>query len=580
MPGGAPMPRLNADIAEIFAKVADLLEIQGANPFRVRAYRTAARTVESQTKGVAEMVERGEDLTALPGIGEDLAAKLREIVATGRLALLEQLEQQTPGELSALMSLPGLGPKRVMALYRELGVSTIAELQKAAADGKLRGIPGFGEKTELAVLEATRKKAAGGRIKLSRADEIARSLVEHLKRGRAVKEVVVAGSFRRRKETVGDLDVLATSPESSDVMDRFVAYDDVRKVLARGETRSTVLLSSGVQVDLRVVLEESYGAALHYFTGSKAHNIAIRARGMQRRLKINEYGVFKGAKRIAGRTEEEVFAAVGLPFIEPELREDAGEVEAAAAGSLPRLIAPSDIRGDLHAHTSETDGRNSLEEMAAAAQELGYEYLAVTDHTKRVTMAHGFDAKRLARRNREIDRLNAKLRGLTLLKSAEVDILEDGTLDLPDAVLRELDLTVCSVHYNFKLSREKQTERILRAMDNAHFTIFAHPTGRLINQRDPYDVDLDRLMRAAKERGRILEINAHPDRLDLVGAHARAAKEQGIGIAISTDAHSVADLGFMHYGVEQARRGWLEARDVINTRSLAQLRQILERMRG
>ncbi len=574
------MPIHNSDVAGIFNKIADLLDIEGENAFRIRAYRSAARTVSSLPRDVSDMVHSGKDLTELPGIGKDLAEKIREIVETGSLAQLKELESKTPPELSRLMQVAGLGPKRVHALHRDLGVTNLEELKEAARAGKVRKLEGFGKKTEQAILEELEE--SGGeeqkqRIKLMEAELHAHSLVEHLKNAKGIKEIAVAGSYRRRKETVGDLDILAAAKTGSNVMDRFAEYEDVKKVVSNGKTRSTVVLRSGLQVDLRVLPQVSYGSALHYFTGSKAHNIAVRKLGGQKKLKINEYGVFKGEKRIAGRTEEEVYKSVDLPYIEPELREDWGEVEAAKKNRLPKLVRLEDLKGDLHSHTKETDGHAGLEEMANAAKERGYSYLAVTDHSKRVTIAHGLDAKRLAEQIRKIDRLNANLKGIVLLKGIEVDILNDGSLDLPNDILKELDLTVCSIHYNRNLSRGKMTDRVLRAMDNPFFNIFAHPTGRLINERGAYEIDLERIMEGAKERGCFIEVNAHPDRLDLPDRFCKMAKDMGLRVAVSTDAHSASDLDFIRYGIDQARRGWLEAGDVINTRSLTDLRKLLQR---
>lgn len=572
------MPVHNSHIADIFNEVADLLEIQGGNLFRVRAYRKAARTVGELSQSIADMVKNREDLTDLTGVGKDLACKMVEIVETGTLSLLAELGKETPEELSGLMKIQGLGPKKVGVLHKTLGIRTLDDLKKAAMDKKIRGIPGFGEKTEQSILEVVgQMKGVEQRIKLVVAEQIAEPLVDYLGKARGVKKIAVAGSYRRRRETVGDLDILATAADNSDVMDRFVHYEDVVKVISEGTTRSTVQLRSGLHVDLRVVPQESYGAALHYFTGSKGHNIAVRTLGVKKKLKINEYGVFKGNRRIAGRTEEEVFREVDLPYIPPELREDRGEVEAAQNGSLPALVTLDDIRGDLHAHTSLTDGRASLEEMAEAAKGKGYEYIAITEHSKHVTVARGLKPKDVIKRNAEIDGLNAKLRGMILLKSIELDILDDGSLDLPDEILRELDLVVCSVHYKFNLSREKQTERVIRAMDNPYFSIFSHPTGRLINERRPYELDMERVMEAAKERGCFMELNSHPDRLDLNDMDCKMAKDIGIKIAISTDAHSANDLNFMRFGIGQARRGWLEAKDVLNTRSWSDLRKLLRR---
>ena len=573
------MPVQNSDIADIFNKVADLLDIEGANPFRVRAYRNAARAVSNLPQNVSDMIESEKDLTELPGIGKDLAGKIQEIVGTGSLAQLEDLKGKTSPELIKLMKVAGLGPKRVKALNRNLGVTNLKELKKAAQQGKVREIEGFGEKTEKAILEELEEVEGKQeeRIKLREAEQRARPLVAYLEKTKGVKQITVAGSYRRRKETVGDLDILVTCKKGSDVMDRFVNYEDVKKVVSKGTTRSTIVLRSGLQVDLRVVPQMSYGAALHYFTGSKAHNIAVRTLGVKNKLKINEYGVFKGEKRIAGKTEKEVYDEVDLPYIDPELRENWGEVEAAKKGRLPGLVVLGDVRGDLHVHTKETDGRDSLEDMAQAAKEHGYDYLAVTEHSKRVTMAGGMDAKRLGKQIKEIDRLNGRLKDIVLLKGIELDILKDGSLDLPDDILKELDLTVCAVHYDRNLSKKQMTERIIRAMDNPYFNIFAHPTGRLINKRRPYEVDLEKIMEAAKERGCFLEINAQPDRLDLSDRHCKMAKDMGVKLAVSTDAHSVSDLDLIRFGLDQARRGWLEPDDIINTRSLKDLKKMLKR---
>ncbi len=572
------MPIHNQDIADIFEKVADLLEIEGANPFRVRAYRNAARVVADMSQSLADLAAQGEDLTRLPGVGQDLAGKIREIITTGDLGLRQELEAQTPPALALLLNLGGLGPKRVQLLHQKLGITSTTDLQEAAQSGKIKEIKGFGPKIEQMILEGLGQlSAAGKRYKLVTVEPVAESLVRHLKAAGAA-EAIAAGSYRRRQETVGDLDLLVTGREAVRVMDAFVTYEDVRKVLARGDTKSTVVLRNGLQVDLRVVPQESYGAALHYFTGSKAHNIAVRHLGVQRGLKVNEYGVFRGEARIAGQTEAEVYATVDLPYIEPELREDRGEIEAAHQGRLPRLITLADIQGDLHTHTKATDGRNTLEEMAQAARERGYQYLAITNHSKRVSMVHGYDAKNLAAEMDQIDRLNAKLQGITILKAIEMDILEDGTLDLEDEILKGLDLTVCAVHYNFNLTREEMTARIIRAMDNPYFNVLAHPSGRLIQRREPYEVDMERLMRAAKERGCFMELDAQPDRLDLVDINCKLAKDLEVKVAISTDAHSIADLNFMRLGIGQARRGWLEAADVLNTRPWPQLRRLLRRI--
>jgi DNA polymerase (family 10) len=572
------MPVHNSDVADMFNRVADLLELEDANPFRVRAYRNAARTVSDLPGDIADKIEAGEDLTEFPGIGKDLAGKIKEIVETGTLAQLDELEGRNVPELARLMKLPGLGPKRVRALSRALGITDLQSLKEAAESGRIKDVEGFGEKTQQSILEALEAgRGEETRIKLMEAEQRAKSLAAYLKRGKGVKEIIVAGSYRRRKETVGDLDILVTCRKGYDIMQRFVDFEDVAKVVSQGKTRSTVMLRSGLQVDLRVVPQVSYGAALHYFTGSKAHNIAVRKRAVKRHLKINEYGVFKGKKRRAGKTEEDVYAAVGLPYIEPELREGSGEVEAAENDRLPDLLRLKDLRGDLHTHTRATDGNATLKEMADAARDFGYDYLAVTDHSQKVTMAKGLDARRLSEQIEEIDRLNEDFDGFRLLKGIEVDILEDGSLDLPDDILQKLDVRVCAVHYQQNLSRQKQTERIIRAMDNPYFNILAHPTGRLINERKPYEVDLEKVMQAAVERGCFLEVNAYPDRLDLNDSHCKMAKEMGLKLAVSTDAHSTAHLSLIRFGVDQARRGWLEAGDIINTRPWKQLKSLFER---
>jgi DNA polymerase (family 10) len=568
----------NADIAGAFNHLADLLEIEDANPFRVRAYRRAAATIEDLPASAAAMVASGADLTDLPGIGNDLASKIKEIVETGHLKLLQEVEARTPSTLATLTAIPGLGPKRVRLLHETLGISTLKQLAAAAAAGKIRTLPRFSAAIEARLLdEANRRTEAPPRFKLSTAEDFAQGVVAHLRSAPGVGHVIVAGSFRRRRDTVGDLDVLVTASDAQAVIDRFVRYDEVEEVLSKGPVRSTVILRAGLQVDLRVIAEESYGAALVYFTGSKAHNIAIRKIGQGRGLKVNEYGVFRGEERIAGRTEEDVYQSLGLSYVEPELREDRGEVEAARRGRLPSLVALGDIRGDLHTHTRASDGKSSLREMAEAAKGRGYDYVAITDHTRHATIAHGLDPKRLSKQLDEIDRLNGELVGVRILKSSEVDILADGRLDLPSNILERLDLTVCAVHFRFELDREAQTERIIRAMDNPFCNIIAHPSGRLIGEREAYAVDLERLLQAAKERGCFLELNAHPSRLDLDDIHCRAAKDLGLKVAIGTDAHSTVGLSAMRFGVDQARRGWLEPDDVLNTRSWPELKRLLSR---
>ncbi|UCH48461.1 MAG: DNA polymerase/3'-5' exonuclease PolX [Betaproteobacteria bacterium] len=572
------MPVHNSEIADAFEKLADLLEIEGANPFRVRAYREGARTVRGYPRSMADLLQGGEDLTELPAIGKDLAAKIKTLVDTGRLPALEKVESHTPAALSDLMRIQGLGPERVKALYKKLKIASIGDLNRAARSGKIQKLDGFGKKTEQMIIERLERfSSTEQRTKLIVAEDLVAPLVAHLKNCDEVKDVVVAGSYRRRKETVGDLDILVTARKDSTVMDHFTGYDEVKEVVSKGNTRSTVHLRSGMQVDLRVVPQASYGAALHYFTGSKAHNIAVRKLGVKKGYKVNEYGVFRGNKRIAGKTEEEVYKKVGLPYIPAELREDRGEIEAAAKRRLPDLITLEDIRGDLHCHTNASDGHHSLKQMAEAAAQRGYAYVSINDHSKHVTVAHGLDEKRLFAQIKAIDKLNEELDDIVILKSIELDILEDGSLDLKDSVLKELDFTVCAIHYGFNLSREKQTQRILRAMDNRHFNILAHPSGRLINQREPYEFDLEKVIETARQHGCFLEVNAHPDRLDLNDDACKLAKDMGLKVALATDAHSVANLELMRFGINQARRGWLERGDVINCLPLRKLKQLLNR---
>lgn len=572
------MPVHNADIAAVFEEIADLLEIKDENPFRIRAYRNAARTVSELGRDLAVVLEREGELPKLPGVGADLAGKIREICARGTCALLERLHRELPPAISELLKIPGLGPKRVRQLYDSLDVKTVEDIRRAAGAGRIRELPGFGEKMEARIREAVAaRKAAPQRFKLAIAGQYAATLEAWLARVPGVRRVTVAGSYRRMRETVGDLDILVAAGAESPVMKRFVAYDEVKSVLAQGDTRSSVMLKSGLQVDLRLVPPESYGAALHYFTGSKAHNIAVRKLAQARGLKINEYGVFRGTKRVAGETEESVFAAVDLPWIAPELREDRGEIEAARRGELPHLIELGDLKGDLHSHTKATDGHNSIREMAAAAKAAGLSYIAVTEHSRRLTVARGFDPQRLLKQIDEIDRLSEVLSGITLLKGIEVDILEDGNLDLPDTVLSRLDLVVGAVHSAFDLPRRKQTARILRALESRYFTILAHPAARLLGARAAIDVDMLAIVRAAKKRGRYLELNAQPDRLDLDDVQARMAREEGVLVALDSDAHSTFDFAHLKYGIGQARRAWLEAKDVLNTRSLTELRPLLAR---
>lgn len=570
------MPIHNADIAAIFEEIADLLEIENANPFRIRAYRNAARMVGEYGREMRALLEKGGELPKLPGIGADLASKIREIVDTGHCALLDRLRSEVPPAITGLLRIPGLGPKKVQALYHDLAVETQEQLLQAAREGRIRHLHGFGEKTEANILQAIEAHGSKARrYPLALAAQYADALAAYLRGVPGVHQVTLAGSYRRSKDTVGDLDMLVTAAPGSAVIKRFVSYDEVAQVLSAGTTRASVILKSGLQVDLRLVDDASYGAALQYFTGSKPHSIAMRTLAQERGLKLNEYGVFRNAARIAGDTEASVYAAVGLPWIPPELREARGEIEAARAGRLPRLIELADLKGDLHAHTTASDGHDSLRDMALAARAHGFEYLAITDHSSRLKIAHGLDPVRLRKQLDEIDRLNAELTGIVLLKGSEVEILEDGSLDLPEGLADRLDIVIGAVHSHFGLPRAKQTERILRAMDHPRFTLLAHPFGRLINEREPIEADMQRIIRAAHARGCWLELNAQPQRLDLPDTWCQMVKAEGALLAVNSDAHSTAAFDDLLFGIGQARRGWLESGDVVNTRSLADLKSLI-----
>lgn len=568
----------NEEIAHTFDEIANLLEIEETNPFRVRAYRHAARTLRGLGREVGELAARGDDLTRLPGIGKDLAAKIEEMLESGKIKALDKLHKIVPMGVEALLQIPGLGPRRVKRLYHLLGIESVKQLEQAVSDGRVRELPGFGtgiERNILAALKAHREIEK--RFPRAQVKSTAEAIETYLKQASGVKEVVVAGSYRRRRETVGDLDILVTTSGRTAAMEHFVSYAEVDEVISSGTTRATVILRSGLQVDLRVVAQQSYGAALYYFTGSKSHNIQVRRLAQQRGLKINEYGVFRDKRRIAGKTESSIFKSVELPYIPPELREGRGEIKAAYEKRLPILVERADLKGDLHCHTTATDGHAGIREMALAARQHGLNYLAITDHSRRLAMVHGLDSSRLLKQADEIDRLNDELNGITLLKGIEVDILVDGRLDLPDKVLRRLDLVVGAVHSQFHLPRDKQTERILRAMERPCFTLLAHPTGRLLQQREAYDIDMARIIRQAGARGCFMELNSQPLRLDLNEFHCRMAHDEGVLVSINSDAHAEQNFDYLQYGIDQARRGWLETKDVLNTLPLRELRVLLRR---
>lgn len=572
------MPVQNSEIAQIFTEVADFLEIEDANQFRVRAYRNAARTIEGYPDRVYKMVESGDPVDEISGIGEDLAKKINEIVETGNLVFLEELRSRTPQSLIKLLDISGLGPKRVQKLYQELNITNIEDLRAALKAGKVSDIDGFGPKTEENILEALESKSfEKERTRLDIAEQFVDPMVEYLKENEFVDEAVVAGSYRRRKETVGDLDIIAISNEGQKVCEAFVDFDSISDVMSQGETKASVKLRSGLQVDLRVVKKESYGGALLYFTGSKAHNIHLRNIALDKGFKLNEYGVFKGDDYVLGETEKEIYEFFDMSYIVPELREDNGEIEAALDHNLPDLVQLDDIRGDLQMHTKASDGKNTLEEMAVEAERLGYEYIAITDHTSHIGVTRGLDIEDARAYIKKIEAFNEEQNNLTVLKSVEVDILKDGSLDLPDEILEQMDVILVSVHSNFELEEEEQTNRIIKALENPNVNILAHPSTRMIGSREPIKMNLQKIMETALDLGCFLEINAAPERLDLWDDAIRRARELGLKLVISTDAHRVSELANMKYGIFQARRGWASKSMILNTLSLEDLQEQLKR---
>lgn len=571
----------NQQIAALFEELGDLLEIQGANSFRVRAYRNAARALENLSESVADiMASPDRSLTNLEGIGKDLAAKIETIVQTGELPQLNELRTQVPPGVLQMLRIPGLGPKKAAALFHDLGITTLIDLKAACEAGKVAELKGFGKKTALTILEGIEHvEAAGNRVLISIASRSADEIVADLKQLPSVSQVSVAGSCRRRKETCGDLDVLAIAADSGEVMDRLAAHPLVEKVLARGETKQRVRLRSNIEMDLRVVPAESYGAAMQYFTGSKEHNIVIRRRAQERGLKLNEYGIFRGEEYVAGATEEDVYAAVDLPWIPPELRENRGEIELAEHGRLPKLIEVEDIQGDLHMHTTATDGTATILEMAEAAKARGLKYIAITDHSKRVSMANGLDANRLRAHWKDIEAVQAKISGIRILKGIECDILEDASMDLDDDVLSEADWVIAVLHYGLKQPREQIMQRLLNAIRNPNVDVIGHPSGRLIGSRPAADIDYTTFLKAAADHGVMMEINASPSRLDLDDIQAAAAKALGIPIVIDTDSHATNGFDTLIYGVGQARRAGLTKEDVANTKSAEQFMKFLKSRR-
>lgn len=569
----------NQEIADIFNEIADILEIKGENPFRIRAYRRASQNIEGLTKDVSELSR--EELLKIPGIGQDLASKIEEYLTTGKIKSHEDLKKEVPEGFAALLSVPSLGPKTAKLLYERLKIKNIDELEKLAREHKLIGLPGIKEKTEENILRGIEMLKRGKeRQPLGRVLPIASDILEHLKKNAPVKKMSIAGSLRRMKDTVKDIDILATSTSPQDVMKAFVHLPHVKEVLMHGPTKSSIITHEGLQVDLRVVEDESFGAALAYFTGSKEHNIRLREMAVKKGLKINEYGIFreKDNRKLGGKDEDDVYKILGLPYVPPELREDAGEVEAAQNNSLPELIELKDIKGDLHVHTRWSDGSHTFEELIAAAKDKGYGYIAITDHSKGLGVARGLNEEKVMEEKKDVDAINKKLKGFRLLMGIEVDIRSDGRMDLSDEVLAKMDIVVASIHSGFRQSREQLTKRLVSAMKNPYVSIIAHPTGRLIGERDPYEIDIDHILKTAAETGTALEINAYPLRLDLSDIYVKKAKELGVKFAISTDAHLISQLDYMSYGISIAKRGWLGEKDVLNTLGYEQLmRELLKK---
>jgi DNA polymerase (family 10) len=571
----------NNEIAAIFYEVADILDLQGV-AFKPNAYRRAARSIESLEEDISKVAAEGK-LAEIPGVGESVAKKIEEIIRTGQLSYLRKLRAEIPPGLLEILSIPDIGPKTAMLLNRELGIQTLDQLKKAAEEHRLRGIKGFGEKSEEKVLQGIKMlETKGTRMLLGEAYPIGNAYVDHLKLSGTLNHVSVGGSLRRGKETIGDIDILVGDDEPAKVMEAFVAYPKVKDVMMRGPTKSSVMLEGGVQVDLRVVDPKSWGAALVYFTGSKDHNVAIRSIGVQMSLKLNEYGLFErdSGKMIAGGTEEDVYEALGLHWMPPEIREASGEIEASKANKLPALVGQAEIKGDFHTHTEWSDGSETIEVLLNAALSRGYEYVAVTDHSQSLKIANGLTPERLRKQTALLRKAEKNLDGrMRVLSGSEVDIKPDGSLDFPPSTLRELDLVIGSVHSRFKMDRNEMTKRITTAVESGSIDILGHPTGRLIGERDPYDFDLEKVFSAAKSSGVCMELNCFPNRLDLRDVHCRLAGQRGVKVALGTDSHRTEQLDFIKYGVTTARRGWLEKESVLNTLNVKDLNAFLRRRR-
>ena len=577
----------NKELAKIFYAIADYLKMEGV-AFKPTAYKRAALAIENLEEDIEKIYKKGglKELEKIPGVGKSIALKIVEYLKTGKIERYEKFKKKAPIDLEEIVSIEGMGPKKAKVLYQKLGIKNLKDLERAAKRHQIAPLFGFGEKTEKSILEGIEfLKKSKKRFLLGYIMPIAENILERLKNLREVKQVSLAGSIRRMKETIGDIDILAVSANPQKVMDFFVSQPEVVKVWGKGLTKSSVRVKDGFDIDLRIVAEKSYGSALQYFTGSKEHNIAVRRIAIEKGLKLNEYGLFRGKKMIAGKTEEEIYQTIGLPLIPPEMRTNRGEIEAALNGKLPKIIGYNDIKGDIHCHIKWRKrwdgGTNTIEEMARAAMQMGYQYIGIASHTKFLKIEHGLDEKQLDLRNKDIERINSELQILNpefqILKGCEANILNNGSVDINDEALKKLDYVIAGVHSNLKMSRDKMTERIIKAMKNPNVDIISHPTGRIIQRRDECQIDFGKILRAAKEFKVILEINSFPDRLDLKDVYIKLAKEAGVKMVINSDSHHKDHLRFVKYGIAQARRGWAGRKDIINTYSVKEMLQFLKR---
>ena len=568
----------NQVVADILYQIADLLDIKGEMFFKTRAYRIAAQTIEVLDEDI-EVISKENRLQEISGVGEALAKKIKEIVDTGRLVYFEKLKKEIPEGLLSMLNISGLGPKKVSALYKYLGIKTIEELRQACLDKKLRDLDGFGEITENNILRGIQLlDKTSGRILLNVAYEDGKNYIDYLKKCKKIEKVSIAGSLRRMKETIGDLDILASSDYPDEVMDCFVKYSDVQSVLMKGSTKTSVVLNDNLQVDLRVVKDESYGAALQYFTGSKEHNVKMRSIAIKKGFKLNEYGLFnkKTDKYVIGKDEEEIYNKLGLAYIQPELRENRGEIEAATKKQLLKLVDYNDIKGDLHVHSNWSDGSESIETIADHSKKMGYQYVGITDHSQSLKVAKGLSEKEIDKKINEIQKINNKLAGLRVLCGTECDIKPDGSLDYSNNILKKFDYVCAGIHTTFKMKSEEVTKRIIRAMENEYVDILAHPTCRLLGRREPFELAMDKIIDTARETDTYLEINSFPDRLDLNDIHAKQAKEKGVKFVIGTDSHNLNHLSFIRFGIATARRGWLEKKDILNTYTLKEIEKVFQ----